>query len=254
MTTDLAQTGPDMFITQAIDKGMGPEQLQKLLDMKFQYDREEARKLYNVAMVETQAKMKTVQRDAQNKQTSSQYSRLETIIQVASPVWTAAGLSLSFYEGKAETAGDIRTVCDILHADGHTETRFVDFPPDVAGIKGSVNKTGIHAKGSTFSYGRRYLTCMIFNIPTGDDNDGNGNGSGPVNRGMPTEAEADFITAVFDTIRDDDCPGGGHVSQSKVADFMWAARKTYPIGDASHVVQWVAFVRAHLDKVSEVIA
>ena len=26
-------------------------------------------------------------------------------------------------------------------------------------------------------YGRRYLTCMIFNIPTGDDDDGNAAGS-----------------------------------------------------------------------------
>ena len=33
--------------------------------------------------------------------------------------------------------------------------------------------TGIHGKSSSTSYGRRYLMCMIWNIPT-QDNDGNG--------------------------------------------------------------------------------
>ena len=152
--SEIVTKNPDVFITKAIESNMGADQLQKLLDMKLQYDREEARKLYNVAMVEAQANMKTVQRDADNRQTNSSYSRLETIIQVASPIYTKAGLSLSFYEGKAEKADEIRTVCDIIHADGHTETRHVDFPADVAGIKGTTNKTGIHGKGSTFSYGR----------------------------------------------------------------------------------------------------
>ena len=32
--------------------------------------------------------------------------------------------------------------------------------------------TQIHGEGSAIAYGRRYLTCMIFNIPTGDDDDG----------------------------------------------------------------------------------
>jgi hypothetical protein len=36
-----------------------------------------------------------------------------------------------------------------------------------------VNKTQVHALGSTSSYARRYLVCMIFNVTTEDDNDGN---------------------------------------------------------------------------------
>ena len=37
--------------------------------------------------------------------------------------------------------------------------------------------TQVHGVGSAFSYGRRYLTCLVFNIPTGDDDDGNAAGS-----------------------------------------------------------------------------
>jgi len=52
----------------------------------------------------------------------------------------------------------------------------VDMAIDDVGIKGSPNKTIPHAEGSSFLYGRRYLTCLIFNVPTGDDDDGNGAG------------------------------------------------------------------------------
>ena len=80
------------------------------------------------------------------------------------------------------------------------------------------------------------------------------NGAAPTTRGMPTDAEAQFILDVFDTIRDDECPGGGHVSQEKVADFMWSARKVYPTGDDGNVQKWAAFCRANLGQCSEALS
>lgn len=45
---------------------------------------------------------------------------------------------------------------------------------DMVGIKGNANKTATHGFGSTISYGRRYLTLLVFNITlTNEDNDGN---------------------------------------------------------------------------------
>lgn len=41
-------------------------------------------------------------------------------------------------------------------------------------MKGTANKTGTHAYGSTTSYGRRYLFCAVFDIAIGDDDDGVG--------------------------------------------------------------------------------
>src|SRR3990167_4563778 len=62
---------------------------------------------------------------------------------------------------------------DILHKAGHKETYHYDVPLDGVGLKGNANMTKIHGKSSSVSYGRRYLMCMIWNIPTQDDNDGN---------------------------------------------------------------------------------
>src|SRR5690606_25480341 len=58
-------------------------------------------------------------------------------------------------------------------AEGHVRNGVGEIPVDGAGSQGRVNKTGTQAFGSTATYGRRYLLCMLFNISTGDDNDGN---------------------------------------------------------------------------------
>jgi hypothetical protein len=46
-------------------------------------------------------------------------------------------------------------------------------PADGKGAKGGDVMTRTHAAGSAFSYGQRYLLKLIFNIATGEDDDGN---------------------------------------------------------------------------------
>jgi len=78
-----------------------------------------------------------------------------------------------------------RTVAIVTHAAGHNKRHHIDLPPDDSGAKGNVNKTGVQAAGSTNAYARRYLSLMIFNVSTEDDNDGNtaGKGKKPENGG-----------------------------------------------------------------------
>jgi hypothetical protein len=139
------------------------------------YEKDQARlaeQAYAEAMSSCQAEMPMVARNAENKQTSSQYAKHEAICKAITPIYTKHGFSLSFYEGKAEQTDYIRIMCDVSHKQGHTKQRFIDFPIDNIGMQGKVNKTMIHGKGSTFSYGRRYLTLLIFDLATYDDNDG----------------------------------------------------------------------------------
>lgn len=94
-----------------------------------------------------------------------------------------------------------------MHEAGHTKRYYVDLPIDSTGIKGSVNKTGVHANGSTYSYARRYLTMMIFNVVlTNEDNGRNGGGEQPqslgelMNEWIPKAYAADSkdsLTAVW---------------------------------------------------------
>lgn len=161
------------MIQLAIDKGADLDKLQKLLDIKIQYEKDEARKSFNRSMVETQKNIEAVLKTRTNKQTNSKYADLENIIVQTKPVYTNGGFSINFHEGDTQKENNVRILADVIHADGYKEQYHYDVPLDGVGIKGNANMTAIHGKASSVSYGRRYLMCMIWNIPTGDDNDGN---------------------------------------------------------------------------------
>ena len=71
----------------------------------------------------------------------------------------------------------MRVTCTLAHVDGHARVYTVDLPADGIGAKGGAVMTRTHAAGSAMTYGRRYLLQLMFNLATGDDDDGNGAGS-----------------------------------------------------------------------------
>ena len=147
-------------------------------------------------MAEAQAEMKPVVRDAKNDQTNSHYARLEAIAEAITPIYTSHGFSLSYDQADSPRDGHLRFLCDVMHAQGHRETKKMDIPTDSAGIKGNVNKTPTHAFGSTASYGRRYLKLMAFDIATSDDDDGNAASQGE----LINEEQLDHLNALADDI------------------------------------------------------
>lgn len=164
-----------MIQRAATDPAFDADKMQKMMEMYERHTDRTAAAAFNAAMVRAQAQIGPVFRDKINTQTSSSYAALESIDKKISPVYTAYGFSLSFGTADSSLVGHIRTVCDCMHEGGHTKQYHIDLPIDSVGIKGSVNKTGVHASGSTFSYARRYLTMMIFNVVmTNEDDDGQG--------------------------------------------------------------------------------
>ncbi|WP_460044174.1 ERF family protein [Pseudomonas sp. S2_H01] len=187
-----------MIQRAATDPAFDADKMQKMMEMYERHTDRTAAAAFNAAMVRAQAEIGPVFRDKYNAQTSSSYAALESIDRKISPVYTAHGFSLSFGTGDSALVGHIRTICDCMHEAGHTKQYHVDLPIDSAGIKGSVNKTGVHAAGSTFSYARRYLTMMIFNVVlTNEDDDGNGAGPEPAPEPVVTAGQAAQITALL---------------------------------------------------------
>ena len=144
-----------------------------LLEIKKEIEADEARKDFAANFTIAQADIEGVAKGKYNPQTKSNYAGLDGVIQMCKPVYTKSGFSVIFYEGDAKEAGNIRVCADVLHESGHKETYYYDVPLGGVGIAGKVNMTAIHAKATSVSYGKRYLLCMIWNIPT-QDNDGNG--------------------------------------------------------------------------------
>lgn len=160
------------------------ERLQALLDMKERLDDRakedraaEARVSYFRAMAACQASLKVVVKNKSNDQTRSKYADLSALAKQADPVIHEHGFMVSFHPAGQAENGDQFIRWTVAHRDGHVESDVAQIALDDKGPNGSKNKTSLHGFGSTMSYGRRYLKLMLFDIATGDDDDGQKAGS-----------------------------------------------------------------------------
>ena len=160
------------MLNHVVTTGGDIEKMRELLALKREYDADEARKAFHAAFAACQAQIPAVVKNKRNEHTRSMYADLAAIEQAAMPIIARHGLSVRFYPVLSTLDGHYGVDCVVSHEKGHSETYHADVPMDGAGQKGGTNKTATHAFGSTMTYGRRYLMCMIFNIATGDD-DGN---------------------------------------------------------------------------------
>jgi len=161
------------ILSAAKDSSIDINKLERLMSLRTELEADQRRIEFNAAMTAAQAEIEPVVRKKANEQTRSKYATLEAIHQMVVPVVTKHGFSMTFGTEDSKIEGHYRIVCQLSHRSGHSERYTADIPIDRAGLKGNDNKTATHAFGSTMSYGRRYLTLLIFNVATMDDNDGN---------------------------------------------------------------------------------
>jgi hypothetical protein len=164
----------------AMDPTIPLDRLEKMLDMKERMEdraredeERQAKKAYFAAMSKCQAELPVVTKTRKNSHTNSTYADLAAIEDQAMPIIHAHGFAVSFQPDGYNDKGELRILWEISHEEGHSRNGVGEIPVDGAGAQGKVNKTGTQAFGSTATYGRRYLLCMLFNISTGDDKDGN---------------------------------------------------------------------------------
>jgi len=161
-----------------------PQKLRELLQIKREFEGEEARRSFAVHMSRAQATISPVVADADNNQTGSKYAKLVAIVEATKPSYTREGFSVSYGTAESENeklrdAGYICYKARCLHAEGHFEDYSIELPVDTTGAKGNVNKTVIHGSKSSLTYARGMLLGLIFNFTTSLDVDDDGNGAGP---------------------------------------------------------------------------
>lgn len=232
------QVSPNQMIQLAIEGNADLEKLEKLLGLQERYEANEARKVFASDFAVVQSDIGAVVKTKVNPQTHSKYAGLEDVLEMSKPVYTRHGFSIIFYEGNTEVAESIRVCADVLHKAGHKETYHFDVPLDGKGIKGNANMTKIHGKASSVSYGRRYLLCMIWNIPTQDD-DGNASVKKPPQVRPPTDEEWEIIAEVCKAMP---APPGKRVDAKKVAAICYESKQAYPydMSAVGVIAEWLA--------------
>lgn len=195
---------PDPFISMiervVLDPNASVDKLERVLQLRNEEventrrrAREDAeiasKRAYFVAMSKCQEELPVVTKNQKNDHTKSKYADLAAIEDQAMPIIHRYGFGVSFQPDGYNENGDLRIKWEISHEAGHVRSDVAAIPIDGAGSQGKVNKTGTQAFGSTATYGRRYLLCMLFNISTGDDRDGNAIANGRAGDDPPISPE-----------------------------------------------------------------
>lgn len=188
--------------TAAMNPNMDVAKIERLWAMQKDMMDREREAAFNDAMARAQSRIEPVARDRRNDHTKSMYATLAAINDAIVPIYAQEGLSVSFdtYDPVRDKdlppLGEdmVRVIAFCSHSGGHTRKYHLDGGLDDAGMEGKKNKTPIQAMGSTVSYLRRYLVCMIFNVSTEDDDDGNPGTSGGAK--LTDKERADFLALI----------------------------------------------------------
>lgn len=186
----------------AMDPSVSIDRMRELLEMERQIRGERQRGAFVAAMAAVQALIPQIVKNAENTDNKSQYVTLDAIGAGIDQIIAEHGLVLTFSPETSPLPNCLRINATLSHVSGFEREYHADVPIDAAGAKGNVNKTPTHAWGSTVTYGRRYLTMMIFNVKSRramPDDDGNAAGRGET---VNPEQLAD-INALIDETKTD---------------------------------------------------
>lgn len=147
----------------AINPDVSPENIKSMLDIQERMMTKQAEIDFNSDMAHMQIELPRVIKA--NKGHNTTYASYEDIDKQVRPIMTRYGFSISFTAHQNNNMQNIDAT--LSHRKGHFKTASLTLPAD-----GSGSKNAVQAIGSSISYGKRYLICMLLNIVTvGEDDD-----------------------------------------------------------------------------------
>lgn len=179
----------------ALNPQVNVEAMRAILDMQRQLTKDQAERAFNSAMVTMAAELPRIKKSGKveylvdktkkdgPKEEAFRFAKYEDIDKAIRPILIKNGFSLSF-DTDQRPGGGLIMMGTLSHKEGHSRVSRIAVALDDSG-----GKNNIQGMGSSSSYGKRYVTCMLLNIITeGEDDDGNS--AEPI----PTEVAADIDT------------------------------------------------------------
>ena len=195
-----ADITPDSMLAMAVQQGSDIESIRELLKLKREWEADEAKKAYVVAMNAFKKNPPEIFKDQHVSYTTDKgtteydHASLSNVVKTIGQALAKHGLSHRWDMDTLE-GGVIKVTCVITHKDGHSES-----VPMQGGADKSGGKNEIQAKGSTITYFQRYTLLAATGLATaGQDDDGRG--SEPVE--YITEEQVADLTSLMDEVKAD---------------------------------------------------
>ena len=215
---EIVGRSPADIIVMAVQGKADLGKVREFLDLQKEFEANEARKAFAKSFARAQADIQPAVKKSTNPQTHSKYAKLEGVIEASQPVYTKSGFSVIFYEEDSPKPDHIRVCADVLHELGHQRTYHYDAPLETTGLRGNENMTKTHGKASAVAYARRYLLCMIWNIPTIDE-DGNSASGKPIVQPSTSTHRPPAQDASIVPNPDNECHGCGTITSDAAREY-----------------------------------
>lgn len=162
-TEQLTITTPQDLISQAIEKGLGVAELEKLLDLQERWEATKARKAFFESFTKFQSECPDIRKtkEVQAGQARYNYAPLADIARQLNKVLKEN--SLSYRWEILDDKDTIKVTCLVSHIDGHTEKTTMTAGPDAGPARNA-----IQARGSAIEYLKRYTLIGALGISTAD--------------------------------------------------------------------------------------
>jgi len=201
---------PMELIQVAVAGGADLTQLEKLLELQFRFEANEARKAYHKAMADFKVNAPEIKKDKKVSYLKVKYSHasLANIVEKITAELSKHGLSATW---RPKQNGAISITCIITHSMGHSEETTLTATADSSGSKNS-----IQAIGSTITYLERYTLLAATGLATGDDDDGQA--SAPEEESKIDENKLKIINTLLESTKSDKAQFLKYLEVDKIED------------------------------------
>ena len=202
-----AVLNPRSTLEMAIEKGMDPVTIGKLMDLQERWQAGQARKAFVEAMAGFKKECPAVigkdkKADFGTGKAKYSYATTGAIVTAITPALSKFGLSLSWESTQADR--QVTVTCHITHEGGHRESATLTGPHDESG-----GKNPIQTLGSSVHYLQRYTMVSVLGLATADMDDADKNPRPPVQ--MPTAKATPSASTSKATPPADTTPAGSNV-------------------------------------------
>ena len=184
-------------LVQQADGKIDVDKLEALLKVQMQWEANEAKKAYVVAMAAFKEsppeilKDKTVNYSTSKGNVNYKHATLHKVTTKINQELSKHGLTASWVT--SQDNGSVKVTCKITHVMGHSEETCLSAPPDTTG-----SKNAIQAIASTVTYLERYTLLALTGLATADqDDDGAGAGDTPKEKATKKDEQNKIVEQAF---------------------------------------------------------
>ncbi len=180
ITPDNGLAAVGQILQSAVERGLDPDGIEKLVGLWRQAQADEAKKLFNAALLGFQSdcpvvvKSKKVHYKTAKGVVDYDFAPIDYLVATIKPHLQRHGLTYSWDEGES-TDSQLIILTTIRHTSGHSETTTTKVAIDP---RSPLDTT--KARNSAMSVGQRYGIRAALGIVTGGDDDGNSMAGKPI--------------------------------------------------------------------------